>query len=258
MNDTDLKKKVASLGTIMGVWAHPDDESFMTGGLVSIAAANGQTVICVTATKGELGIQDESKWSAEKLADIRAAEIADAMKILGVKHHHFLGYTDGSCNQASASEAVGKITELIEKYKPDTLVSFPPDGGTGHPDHICASGWALEASKNTGAVLCYAVDLEDQYRKYARELDKKFNIYFNLDTPARASLEECDILLELTPGIAKQKCRALQAMPSQTGRMFEEVGFLKMCEAMSVEGYIKSDKNREWGRPKMRDSLKSA
>lgn len=250
MNEIDLKNKVASLGTVLGIWAHPDDESFMTGGLVSVATSNGQTVVCVTATKGELGVQDESKWPADKLADIRAKEITDAMQILGVKHHHFLGYSDGSCGNEDSKEAVRKIMEIIDKYKPDTLLTFPPDGGTGHPDHICASNWAHEASRQAALPLYYAVDLEEQYQQHMQELDERFNIYFNLETPRRLKKDECDLLLELTPEITNQKCKAYEAMPSQTRRMFDEVGFQKICESMSIEGYVKADKPRQWGTPK--------
>ena len=50
---------VADLGTVLGIWAHPDDEAYLSGGLMSIAARDhGNRVACVTATRGELGTAD--------------------------------------------------------------------------------------------------------------------------------------------------------------------------------------------------------
>ncbi len=50
---------VAQLGTILGIWAHPDDETWSSAGLMAMAADNGQRVVCVTATYGENGVQPQ-------------------------------------------------------------------------------------------------------------------------------------------------------------------------------------------------------
>ena len=81
----------------MSVWAHPDDESFLAAGVLAAAVRNGQSVICVTATRGEEGFQNTDKWPADKLSDIRTAELEAALKILGIHEHHWLNYRDGRC-----------------------------------------------------------------------------------------------------------------------------------------------------------------
>jgi LmbE family N-acetylglucosaminyl deacetylase len=86
-------------GTMLGVWAHPDDEAFLTGGLMAEAVRNGRRVVLLTATKGELGIQDPDRWPPEKLPEIREAELKASLAFLGVKEHHWLGYPDGGCPQ---------------------------------------------------------------------------------------------------------------------------------------------------------------
>src|SRR5918998_1048475 len=53
---------VAELGTILGIWAHPDDEAYLSGGLMAMARDNGSRVVCVTATRGELGTPDPAAW----------------------------------------------------------------------------------------------------------------------------------------------------------------------------------------------------
>src|SRR6266550_1057408 len=88
---------VRELGTIVSVWAHPDDEAYLCGGIMAKAAAAGSRVVCVTATRGELGVTDPARWPPEQLAAIREAEMAECMRLLGVREHHWLDYPDGGC-----------------------------------------------------------------------------------------------------------------------------------------------------------------
>ena len=67
---------LAELGTIVSVWAHPDDEAYLCGGLMATAADAGLRVVCVTATRGELGVTDPVRWPPERMAEIREAELA--------------------------------------------------------------------------------------------------------------------------------------------------------------------------------------
>ena len=60
---------MAELGTILGVWAHPDDETYLTAGLMARAADDGERVVCVTATKGEGGSWDEKRWPSETMGE---------------------------------------------------------------------------------------------------------------------------------------------------------------------------------------------
>src|SRR6185369_15253236 len=76
---------VAALGTILGVWAHPDDEAYLSGGLMALARDNGQRVVCVTATRGERGTPDPVAWPPERLAEERTRELARCLSILGVE-----------------------------------------------------------------------------------------------------------------------------------------------------------------------------
>ena len=73
------------------VWAHPDDETYLVGGLSAALTDAGQRVVCVTASRGEAGGTDPD------LADIRTAELDTALALLGVTEHHWLDYPDGGC-----------------------------------------------------------------------------------------------------------------------------------------------------------------
>lgn len=233
---------VAQLGTILGIWAHPDDETFMTGGLMALAVANGQTVICVTATKGEAGVQDEARWPAATLGETRTKELAQALKVLGVTSHHWLGYEDGQCSQVPESDAAQQLVELIEKYQPDTIVTFPPDGVTGHSDHKTVSAWATQAAvaASTRPAVYFATQTKESYDAFWWPVDEKFNVYFATDKPALVSQSECDIHLLLPPEIAARKTAALKAMPSQYDALFEFLGDKGVEAAAGTEALVKA------------------
>ena len=55
-------RRRVDLGTVLSVWAHPDDETYLCGGLMADAVRRGNRVVCVTATRGELGSPDEERW----------------------------------------------------------------------------------------------------------------------------------------------------------------------------------------------------
>lgn len=227
------------LGTIMTVWAHPDDESYSCAGIMAAAVQNGQTVVCVTATKGELGVQDETRWPQAQLGEIRAKEMNEAMKTLGVRHHHWLGYQDGSCKEVPVPEAVAKLRELIQQYQPDTILTFGPEGMTGHDDHCTVSKWVSVATKDTKIMVYHAVQLKDLYER-SREADADFNIFFNIDQPPIFNRQDCDLILNLNKKLLDAKYRCLCAMPSQTEAMFKQFGQKFICNMIAGEAFVRA------------------
>jgi LmbE family N-acetylglucosaminyl deacetylase len=141
---------VRELGTIMSVWAHPDDEAYLCGGIMATATAAGSRVVCVTATRGELGVTDPVRWPPERLATIREAEMAECLRLLGVKEHHWLGYPDGGCTAIEPAVAVQRVADLLDAVRPDTVLTFAADGQTGHPDHVAVHHWTRAAVRQTG------------------------------------------------------------------------------------------------------------
>lgn len=230
---------VAQLGTVLGIWAHPDDETFCAGGLLAMAAANGQTIVNVTATRGEGGVQDGKRWPANKLADIRTEELKAALSILGVQIQLWLDYADGDCGKADQEEAVKKLKEIIGKVKPDSIVTFGLDGLTGHPDHVTVASWALKAAGNVP--VNQVVQDTTQYDKYLKNMDQKFNIYFNIDKPPLKDASDCDIALRLTPEILAKKLAALRTMPSQYEAMFKGLSEQQLGHMFDTECFVLAD-----------------
>lgn len=235
---------VRSLGTILSVWAHPDDETFCAGGLLAAAARNGQTVACMTATKGEAGVQDESRWPAKKLGDIREKELKAALKELGITNHHMLHYADGGCAAVDAKAAADVIKNYILLYKPDTILTFGPEGLTGHPDHQTVSRWITRAVSDleVAPTVFHAVITVDQYAKYLSAADKELNLFYNIDQPPLEEASRCDICFCCDGGLCDCKFAAFSAMPSQYEKMQKAFSEDYLKEAFRIEAFVKARK----------------
>lgn len=136
---------------LLAVLAHPDDESMGMGGTLAKYAAEGVETHLVCATRGERG------WPAlvdypgpDALGKIREQELENAVKELGMHGLYFLDYIDGEVERANPAEVIQKIVTHIRRIMPQVVVTFPPDGNYGHPDHI-AVGQFTQA-----AILCAA------------------------------------------------------------------------------------------------------
>lgn len=229
---------IKDLGTILGIWAHPDDETYSMAGVFLLAKQAGQKTICVTATRGEQGTQNETKWPKSKLADIRSREMEDAMKLLGVDHHYWLDYNDGGCEEVDREEAVSRIAEIIKEHQPDTIFTFGPDGMTGHNDHKTVSAWTSVAARkaNSRAKIYHAITTRDSYKAF-KQADKEMNMFFGLDKPCMCNREECDLLFELSPKTLDKKMQALRCMPSQTEAVLSTYKH-QIRRGCSVEGFV--------------------
>jgi len=142
--------------TVLAVWAHPDDESYLGGGLMADVAASGGRVVNVTATLGEHGTPDPEVMPPRRLASIRRAELICALNALGVGESVVMGFEDASLDSIPVELGARRVGALIDEVTPDVVISFGPDGVTGHPDHIAIGEWtrgAVEDRRDAPALL---------------------------------------------------------------------------------------------------------
>jgi LmbE family N-acetylglucosaminyl deacetylase len=221
---SDQIQQVAALGDIVAVWAHPDDESYLAGGLMAIARAGGARVTCVTATNGEFA---DSKRQRRMIARTRRAELAAALDVLEVTDQVRLGLPDGGCEAVDPRGRVGVIAALasiITDRSPDTIVTFGPDGLTGHPDHRAVSRWtmaAVRASGSTARVLHTAATAEVMDANV--DIDSRFDV-FAPGFPMIHRREDLSIDLTLDGDWLDRKLRALQCHASQTTGLIDVLG----------------------------------
>jgi len=137
---------------LLVVFAHPDDESMGMGGTLAKYAAGGVETHLVCASRGERGWfgPEEQNPGPEELGQRREKELENAVRELGMKGLFFLDYIDGEVDQADPAEAIRKIGTHIRRIMPHVVVTFPPDGNYGHPDHIAVGQFT------SAAVVCAA------------------------------------------------------------------------------------------------------
>jgi LmbE family N-acetylglucosaminyl deacetylase len=133
---------------LLGVFAHPDDETFCAGGTFARYAEDGAEIMVVSATRGQAGrIRDAGLATRRTIAAVREAELRLACERLGVAHVRCWDYLDGALADADAAELTERIVRLIREFRPQVVISFGPDGGYGHPDHITISAAVTAACR---------------------------------------------------------------------------------------------------------------
>ena len=173
------------------VHAHPDDESIGQGATMAKYVAEGVGVTLVTCTGGEMGeilvpeLEHLAADRDDRLAEHRRGELDEAMRILGVTDHRFLGgfghfrdsgmewHEDGYAIpgrhvpenafwHADLTAAANLLVEVIREVRPQVLVTYDQFGMYGHPDHIQAHRVAMYAAQ-LAAVPSYRHDLGDPW-----------------------------------------------------------------------------------------------
>ena len=122
--------------SLLIILAHPDDESFPMGGTLAKYAAEGAEITLICATKGELGIPD---MNYEQAALIREKELKAAASILGIHTVRFLYYRDGKLPEADPELVISQLMNAMRRIHPKVVITFGPDGISGHPDHVAIS-----------------------------------------------------------------------------------------------------------------------
>ena len=231
---------VAALGTILGIWAHPDDEAYLSGGLMALARDNGQRVVCVTATRGERGTPDPIAWPPDRLATERTREMARCLAVLGVEEHHWLGYSDGECADADPDAAVARLCAVLDDVRPDTVLTFGPDGITGHPDHRTVSAWAGDAVDHAGAGarLLHAAITEQREARWGA-LTAQLGVYLP-GYPVLTPAERLAVGLVLPRDVAVRKVRALAAQATQTTGLIETLGLDLYTAWVGEESFVEA------------------
>ena len=226
------------LGTILSVWAHPDDETYLAGGVMAAARAAGQRVVCVTATAGELGTDDPATWPPSRLGQIRQWEAAAAMAVLGVGEHRLLGLADGGLADLDGT-GVELVGGLIDEIAPDSILTFGADGATFHPDHIAVHRWVTSAWEARGRRerLLYAAASTDHLDRFG-ELYDRWGVYMSDDRLVGVPPGELAVHLQLSGAALDRKLTALRAMATQTAGAQRLMGDSLYAEQAADESFV--------------------
>ena len=131
---------------LLAVLAHPDDESFRCGGTLALLARRGVRVQVLTATRGQAGsCGDPPLCRPDELPAVRERELRCACAALGIEPPLVLDYEDGHLSEADPHVIVAQILDAADRLRPQVMLTFGPDGLSGHPDHIAIGQFAAQA-----------------------------------------------------------------------------------------------------------------
>ena len=249
--------------TLMAVHAHPDDEASSTGGILARYAAEGIRTVLVTCTNGELGDGHEASKPGDSSHDEawvvakRRRELEKSCEILQVSSLEMLGYRDsgmmgwpqndveGSFWTTPVAEPAARLSELLERYRPQVVVTYDANGFYGHPDHIQAHRITLAALEATPVAdkLYYpaiAKSAMAQFRDIVRsagvdDLDGPEEDWeFGVDDELIAATVDCT-------GYTAQQYEALAAHESQSdGTFFLRLGLDLFSKLMGLETFVRA------------------
>ncbi|HVA71343.1 MAG TPA: PIG-L family deacetylase [Acidimicrobiales bacterium] len=149
--------------TFLAVHAHPDDEASSTGGLFRLLADEGVRTVLVTCTNGECGDApdgakpDADHHDGDEVAKVRAVELENAVKILGIDRLVRLGYRDSGMKGWPQNDdpesfwatpipiAAKRLAAILLEERPQVVMTYNAHGFYGHPDHIQAHRVTLAA-----------------------------------------------------------------------------------------------------------------
>lgn len=139
-------------GSILLIFAHPDDETSSSAGAVARYSRRGVAIDLICATGGEKGTRLDIPPEIET-AQVREEELRAAAGIIGIRNVYLLGYIDGELEKSDFEEVTGRVLEIMEQVRPEVVITFGPDGISGHHDHIAigkAATAAFERMATTG------------------------------------------------------------------------------------------------------------
>lgn len=251
--------------SLMAVHAHPDDEASSTGGVLAAYSDQGVRTIVVTCTNGEFGDgpagikPGEDGHDTADVAQTRLAELREASKHLGVTDLELLGYHDSGmpeweyrhnpdafCN-IPLEDVVDRIAALIERYRPQVVITYDPDGAYQHPDHVHAARAAIGAVEKTAipAKLYLTAMRRSAWRKVfdaLREADEDVPEWDMTEEEQRqiiASEARITTEVDITP-VLDRKVDALMAHTSQiTDSWFSKIPPEVARSAFGRESFIR-------------------
>ncbi len=188
--------------TVIGIFAHPDDEAFGPSGTLALLSKDSNVyLICATNGDAATGKSDPN------LGKIRQEELEASANVLGIKEVFFLNYPDGELRNNIYHEVAGKIKAIVDKLNPEVIITQEPRGISGHIDHVfisMVSSFVFEKSPDTKEIWYKVIDEKE------RELLKDYYIYF----PPGYKKSEINKVVDVS-SVMDQKIRAISQHVSQ-------------------------------------------
>ena len=147
---------------LTAVFAHPDDETYATGGTIARFSSEGVRCSLYCATDGDAGRSSGIPVSSRaELGALRRAELRAACDVLGIASLVSGGHPDGGLHDVNPDVVMGEIVALLRRERPDVVITFGPEGApTQHRDHRAISRLATAAFLLAGTTTAFPGQLE--------------------------------------------------------------------------------------------------
>lgn len=187
--------------SVLAIFAHPDDESWIAGAMIDRLARRGTPVSLLTFTRGgNAAAVRDGTVSQNAMKKLRSRELAKACTVLGIRRHRLLDFPDGRLDQMSSAALERQIRLCCRLWRPTVLMTFSSDGVTGHRDH-----------KAVAAVV----------RRYVRSLDRPIPVVRFTFSPTTRKIFHLppgprQKLISISTGVTRQrKLEAIRVHASQ-------------------------------------------
>ena len=130
--------------SLLAITAHPDDESFLFGGALATFAARGVSTALLCFTDGQVG-RTGGLCSREELPLVRRKELEAAVQVLRIENLITPGWMDGSLRDVDRARALAYIRDVVTRFDPAAVLTFGPEGASGHDDHRTCWDWTCAA-----------------------------------------------------------------------------------------------------------------
>ncbi|HSK96464.1 MAG TPA: PIG-L family deacetylase [Euzebyales bacterium] len=227
--------------TVLSVWAHPDDEAFLAAGALADAVDRGWRVVCVYATRGEQGWQGPPEWAPRDLGVTRSGELADALAAIGVQERWCLDYPDGGLTDVPFAVGVARMLTVLDEIEPDMVLTFGPDGFTGHPDHMAVSAWVTAAvrHRDVGTPVWHSAVTGEWVSRFGPALNE-FDAFWP-GHPIATPISDVAWSRSLDERLLDRKIAALRAHHSQTAHLFAAFGEPFLRAMMATEWFCDAE-----------------
>jgi LmbE family N-acetylglucosaminyl deacetylase len=171
------------------------------------------------------------------MALVRESELKASLDVLGVTEHHCLEYEDGACGEVPLKEATERVAAIMKDVEADSVLTFGPEGMTGHPDHEAVSRWTSEAFRvaaKSGARLYHATKTPEYLERLGPVLG---SVVFAPERPPVTDREDLAIDFELDDELLDLKMKALEAHRSQFEGLLAVFGQELFREDAQVEWF---------------------
>lgn len=202
---------------ILGLFPHPDDESYAAGAALAQCAAAGCDVRVVSATRGEAGrMRQAGNPSPEDVARIRSAELQAACRALGVTLEGFLDLPDGRLADVPKATFEAVLAPLLARLAPDVVLSLGRDGVYGSRDHLAlAAHLRTVARRFPATVVLWAAFPEGHFEPLRRRLDRAG---VAVDTALSLGVRREDVAVSVTVS-EQQRQRKLAAVGAHRSQL---------------------------------------